>query len=117
MGLIIKITKMNKILLITIVITLINISKINAAGPILIKKLAPLEINKPQTLQKRSSIWIKGQWMTVNNEYEWKYGHWKPKKIGYVFVNGEWYQSNKGWQWKDGYWKKIDLNKWMNLYS
>ena len=93
--------KMKKILLITIVMTLINISKINAAGPILIKKLVPPEINEPQTLQKRAATWIEGQWVTVNNQYEWISGYWTPKKIGYVFVNGEWYQSSKGWQWKD----------------
>ena len=89
----------------------------SSKGPFLINKLAPPEKNQIQTLQKRSLIWIEGQWKTKNNEYQWESGHWINKRIGYVYINGQWNKSNKGWQWEDGYWKEIDINKWINLYS
>ena len=96
---------------------LINTLSVKADGPVLDKKLSPPETIETQTLQKRGLVWIKGQWQTINNKYEWKSGHWTNKKIGYVFIDGSWIESAKGWKWQDGYWKKINLNKWMSIYS
>ena len=107
---------MKKILLL-IIILIITTPIVKAEGPFVQEKLSPPENKILQTLQKRSFIWIKGQWETVDNQYKWKSGYWIEKKIGYVFVNGEWNKSKQGWQWEDGYWKKIDINKWINLYS
>tara|TARA_B100000427_G_scaffold324620_1_gene330066 strand:- start:436 stop:759 length:324 start_codon:yes stop_codon:yes gene_type:complete len=103
--------------LLIIIIILINTPIAKAEGPFLQEKLSPPEKNITQTLQKRSLTWIEGQWVTVDNKYKWKPGHWTSKKIGHVFINGKWSKSNKGWQWKDGYWKKININTWINLYS
>ena len=102
------------LILLTILSTFINAK---SDGPILKEKLTPPEINETQTLQKRAFIWIDGQWETVNNKYKWKTGHWTAKRIGFVFINGKWDKSQNGWQWIDGYWKKIDINKWLNIYS
>ena len=107
---------MKKILLIIIII-LINTPIAKAEGPFMQEKLSPPEKNIVQTLQKRSLTWIEGQWITVDGNYNWQTGHWTEKKIGYVFINGKWSKSNKGWQWQDGYWKKININKWITLYS
>ena len=106
-----------KITTLIIMILLINTPIAKAEGPFIQEKLAPPEKNISQTLQKRALIWIDGQWETVDSQYKWKSGHWTEKKIGYVFIDGEWNKSKQGWQWKDGYWKKIDINKWINLYS
>tara|TARA_B100001142_G_C14057256_1_gene548288 strand:+ start:350 stop:685 length:336 start_codon:yes stop_codon:yes gene_type:complete len=70
-----------------------------------------------QTLQKRAFIWIKGQWKIENNKYVWQKGYWENKKIGYIFINGSWLKKSNGWTWIEGYWKKIDINKWMSVYS
>jgi len=108
---------MKKIFIIITIILFTNSVYANSKGPFLLNKLTPPEKNHIQTLQKRSLIWIEGQWETINNKYQWKSGHWTNKKSGHVYVNGRWNKSNKGWQWEDGYWKKIDINKWINLYS
>ena len=100
-----------------IVLCSMSISTAQTQGPVLAEKLEMPEQNVKQTLQKRSLIWIDGQWKVENNKYIWVSGHWKTKKIGYVFVNGKWNKSSKGWVWTDGYWKEIELNKWMNLYA
>ena len=103
---------MKKILLIIIIL---NSLTVRAEGPILKNKLSPPENNEIQTLQKRGLTWIQGQWETINNNYQWRTGHWTEKKIGYIFINGKWEKTNKGWKWIDGYWKKININKWMSL--
>jgi len=100
-----------------IVLGSMTISNAQNEGPILAEKLEMPEKLVKQTLQKRSLIWIDGQWKIENNKYIWVSGHWEAKKIGYVFINGKWIKKSKGWMWTDGYWKKIDLNKWMNLYA
>ena len=100
-----------------IVLSSMTISNAQTQGPILAQKLDAPEKLVKQTLQKRALIWIDGQWTVESGEYIWVSGHWENKKIGYVFVNGQWTKKSKGWVWTDGYWKKIDLNKWMNLYS
>ena len=94
---------MKQIILIFFIIVLVNLSKANSNGPVLLEKLTPPEKNQPQTLQKRAFIWIEGQWETVNDTYKWKSGHWIEKKIGYVFINGKWNKSKQGWRWEDGY--------------
>ena len=82
-----------------------------------------LEIPQPpieefrQTIQKRSYVWIPAQWKFEANQYKWVPGFWERKKIGYVFVSGKWIEKNRGYVWKSGYWKKINLNKWMMIYS
>ncbi len=108
---------MKKQLLITAIITILNMSLIQAEGPILKDKLLNPEKIEKQTIQKRSHTWIEAQWKVINNQYQWKSGYWEEKRIGYVFVNGYWDKKTNGWAWKEGYWKKIDLKKWMNLYS
>ena len=100
-----------------IVLCSISISNAQNNGPVLAEKLEVPEKIVKQTLQKRSLIWIDGQWKVENNKYIWVSGHWETKKIGYVFINGKWNKSSKGWTWTEGYWKKIELNKWMNLYA
>tara|TARA_B100000902_G_C27120171_1_gene818241 strand:+ start:266 stop:592 length:327 start_codon:yes stop_codon:yes gene_type:complete len=86
-------------------------------GLILKEQLTPPVKECKQTLQKRSYIWIKGQWDIINNNYIWVDGHWESKRFGYVFIDGEWNKKSNGWIWKKGYWKKIDMNKWLNLYT
>ena len=103
---------MKKIILILI---LINSITVKANGPTLKNKLTPPEKHVIQTLQKRGLTWIQGQWETINNNYQWKSGHWTEKKIGYIFINGRWEKSKNGWKWQDGYWRKININKWMSL--
>ena len=72
-----------------------SISTAQNQGPVLAEKLEiPEEIVK-QTLQKRSLMWIEGQWEIENNQYIWVSGHWATKKIGYVFVNGKWTKTRK----------------------
>ena len=108
----------NKIVAIGIIVLCsMSISTAQNEGPALADKLEMPEKVVKQTLQKRSEIWIDGQWKIENNKYIWVSGHWKTKKIGYVFVNGKWNKSSKGWTWTEGYWKEIELNKWMNLYA
>ena len=108
---------MKKVLLFTTIILLINCIQAKSNGPFLVNKLTPPEKNETQTLQKRSFIWIEGQWETINNEYHWKSGHWTTKRIGYIYINGQWGKKNNGWQWTDGYWQKIDIDKWMTLHG
>ena len=100
-----------------IVLCSMSISTAQNQGPVLAEKLEIPEKIVKQTLQKRSLMWIEGQWKVENNQYIWVSGHWATKKIGYVFVNGKWSQNSKGWMWTEGYWKQIELNKWMNLYA
>ena len=100
-----------------IVLCAVSISTAQNQGPVLAEKLEIPEKIVKQTLQKRSLMWIEGQWKVENNQYIWVSGHWATKKIGYVFVNGKWNQNSKGWMWTEGYWKQIELNKWMNLYA
>ena len=82
-----------------------------------------LEIPQPpseevrQTIQKRSYVWIPAQWKFEANQYKWVPGFWERKKVGYVFVSGRWIEKSQGYVWKNGYWKKINLNKWMMIYS
>ena len=94
-----------------------SISIAQNQGPILVEKLDVPEKIVKQTLQKRSLIWIKGQWKIENNQYVWISGHWTQKKIGFVFVDGKWSKKSKGWIWEEGYWKQIGINQWMNLYA
>ena len=94
-----------------------SISIAQNQGPILAEKLDVPEKIVKQTLQKRSLIWIKGQWKIENNQYIWISGHWTQKKIGFVFVDGKWSKKAKGWRWEEGYWKQIGINQWMNLYA
>ena len=100
-----------------IVLSSMTISNAQTQGPVLAEKLEMPEKLVKQTLQKRSLIWIDGQWKIENNQYIWVSGHWETKKIGYIFINGKWEQTSKGWVWEEGYWKKIDFNKWMSLYA
>ena len=100
-----------------IVLCSTSISNAQNQGPVLAEKLEMPEKIVKQTLQKRSLMWIEGQWEVENNKYVWVSGHWETKKVGYVFVNGKWTKKAKGWIYTEGYWKKIELNKWMNLYA
>ena len=100
-----------------IVLGSMTISNAQTQGPVLAEKLEMPEKLVKQTLQKRSLIWIDGQWKVENNKYIWVSGHWETKRIGYVFIDGKWKKTSKGWVWTDGYWKKIDLNKWMTLFA
>jgi hypothetical protein len=100
-----------------IVLGSMTISNAQTQGPILAEKLEMPEKLVKQTLQKRSLIWIDGQWKVEDNKYIWVSGHWETKRIGYVFIDGKWKKTSKGWIWTDGYWKKIDLNKWMTLFA
>ena len=70
-----------------------------------------------QTIQKRSYFWIPGQWVFEKNTYNWIPGYWERKKAGYVFVSGKWIEKNKGYIWQSGFWKKINLDKWLMMYS
>ena len=103
--------------ILTTTLSIFFITFCSADGPILKEKLTNPEEYKRQTLQKRSFIWIDGQWEVDNNTYKWVSGHWVPKRMGYVFINGTWEKKSNGWTWKEGYWKKINMNKWINLYS
>ncbi|MBF25527.1 MAG: hypothetical protein CMP49_03295 [Flavobacteriales bacterium] len=104
------------ILLLIIISTDVCANPINE-GPTLKEQLSPPNQEFKQTLQKRSQIWIKGQWAIVNNTYVWVKGHWETKRAGFVFVDGNWIKKSNGWTWKEGYWKKIDMNKWLNLHT
>ena len=106
-----------KIILPLLIILLANTSLFAKEGPILENKLQKPTNEKKQTLQKRAFVWIEGQWKIEDNKYIWQEGYWEIKRIGYVFINGSWIKKSKGWTWIQGYWKKIDLNKWMALYS
>ena len=87
------------------------------------EQIIVLEIPKPpseevrQTIQKRSYVWIPAQWKLEEEKYTWVPGFWERKKVGYVFVSGNWIEKGRGYIWKNGYWKKINLNKWMMIYS
>ena len=94
-----------------IVLCSMSISTAQNQGPVLAEKLEMPEKIVKQTLQKRSLMWIEGQWTIENNQYIWVSGHWATKKIGYVFINGQWSKKSKGWTWTNGYWKKININK------
>ena len=86
-------------------------------GPIISQKLEAPETTTKQYIQKRSQIWIEGQWKVENNNYIWVSGHWVCKRMGYHFINGQWQQKENGWVWTDGYWELIPIRKWKNLYS
>ena len=86
-------------------------------GPALSKKLEKPVKTFTQTLKKRATIWINGQWEVDNNQYKWKKGHWTAKRVGYVFIDGEWHKKSNGWVWKEGFWKEINLDQWIKIYG
>ena len=106
-----------KIILPLLIVLFTSTSLFAKEGPFLENKLKKPNNEEKQTLQKRAFIWIEGQWKIEKNKYVWQKGYWERKRIGYVFINGSWIKKSKGWTWSQGYWKKIDLSKWMALYS
>ena len=107
---------MKKLTLFTLFFTVSTVLLSQSGGPV-VKNIIDAPINYKQTIQKRSHIWIKGQWEIINNQYNWKEGYWAVKKPGFVFVDGYWKKHKNGWQWILGYWKEIDINKWISLNS
>ena len=107
-----------KITILLIVLLFVNTDLFaQKQGPYLKDKLEKPGNEIKQTLQKRALVWIDGQWKIDENKYVWQKGYWENKRIGYVFINGSWLKKSSGWTWIEGYWKKIDINKWMTLYS
>ena len=86
-------------------------------GPVVSEKLEIPETSIKNCIQKRSHIWIDGQWKVENNNYEWVTGHWVKKRVGYHFVNGQWIEKNNGWLWIEGYWEIMPIKKWRTIYS
>ena len=107
---------MKKTILLIIFFTFNSILFSQSKGPV-VENIIDSPRSYRQTIQKRSHIWVKGQWEIINDQYMWKDGYWVVKKPGFVFVDGYWKKHINGWQWILGYWKEIDINKWLNLHS
>ena len=101
-----------------IIICLLTFTVNTSAQELVLKeKLEPPTIESKQTLQKRSEVWIPGQWIIENNTHKWVNGYWELKKMGQVYICGKWKKIKQGYVWETGYWKSISMNQWISLYS
>lgn len=111
-----KITmKPYKIIIITFSILFI-FSQISYSQTVVPSKLNPPENLSPNK-NKKSHIWISGEWIESNNNYVWKKGYWENKRPGFIFLPGYWKKIKNGWTWISGYWKQISIEKWNEIYS
>ncbi len=70
--------------------------RVQPAAPVVTRPAAP----------SARHIWIDGEWIVRNNNYEWKPGYWSIPPERSRWVHGYWVKERGGWYWHPGYWRK-----------
>ncbi|MEP6514041.1 MAG: YXWGXW repeat-containing protein [Parafilimonas sp.] len=71
--------------------------KVQPTAPVVVRPAAPAP----------NRVWIDGEWVAGNRNYEWKEGYWEAPRSGYIWVPGHWVGRRRGSYWVPGRWRRV----------
>ena len=87
----------------------ISISLCNSASAQIVVKIRPnatrVVTTRPVAPSPRH-VWVNGDYVVRNNQYEWTEGRWVEPRAHTRWVDGHWKRNRRGWVWVPGHWQR-----------